>query len=278
MSIQVADYGWKYVLKCFQLLQGEGIFYLFFGAVLVYLFATRRKETWRKWILIYFLGLAITVYNPVFVTPLVDKLHMTDEYYRLIWLLPFTVGIAWLVVTLIQSCSKRWMKAMMLAVSCVLLAFPGKSILARGLTVAENVYKVPNDLIEICDAIHEDSNGESVMAAMDFELVVLMGQYDPSIQLALSYSEVSFMRTYVDIDYKTWFPPNLLSQMHIFRVLYQEEEIEGQEFHGALKYLGADYVVVNKEYPHMEYLYTQGLIFLQETDHYVLLKLEGEQD
>jgi hypothetical protein len=144
--------------------------------------------------------------------------------------------------------------------------------------VAENVYKVPNDLIEICDAIHEDSKGESAMAAMDFELVVLMGQYDPSIQLALSYSEISYMSTLVDTDYNSWFPPNLLSQMHIFRVLYQEEEIEGQEFHGALKYLGADYVVVNKAYPHMEYLYTQGLVFLQETDHYVLLKLEGEQD
>ena len=141
--------------------------------------------------------------------------------------------------------------------------------------MAENLYKVPDELIEISELIHEDSEDAEPRAAMDFDLIVLMGQYDPSIQLALAYSDISYMESQADTDYKDRFPPNMLSQMHIYQVLYREKEIEGAEFQGALSYLDTDYVVVKKTYPNMPYLYSQGLTWMAETDTYVILKLEG---
>ena len=83
------------------------------------------------------------------------------------------------------------------------------------------------------------------------------------------------MESQADTDYKDRFPPNMLSQMHIYQVLYREKEIEGAEFQGALSYLDTDYVVVKKTYPNMPYLYSQGLTWMAETDTYVILKLEG---
>lgn len=281
MDIQVSEYGWGFVWECFRRFQGEGVFYLFFLAALLLLFVTARKEkggkSWKKGVLLFFAVLAVTIYNPLLATPVIGRLGLEDEYYRLLWLLPFTVLIAWLAVSVIERGKAWWQRGLLLVCMTVLLAIPGKSILARGLTVAENLYKVPDELIEICDVIHEDSRGEEPRAAMDFDLVVLMGQYDPSIKLTLSYSDVSYMESQADMDdYTERFPPGMLSQMHIYKALYRTEEIDGVELRGALSYTETGYVVVKRDFPNMEYLYSQGLVLLTQTDTYVVLKLEEE--
>lgn len=273
MNIQVVEWGWRFVLECFRRFQGEGVFYFFFAGALIWLIFTRRKEGWKPAVLGYFACLALTIFNPLVATPVIGALGLDDEYYRLIWLLPFTIMIAWLAVDLIGQCKKWWSRGALTLLLVVALAIPGKSILAKGLTVAENIYKVPDELIEICEILHEDCETEEPKAALDFDLVVLMGQYDPSIQMVLTYSDCSYLESQADTDYNSWFPPYLLSQMHIYQALYREVEVVGQEVNGALKYTETDYVVVKKTFPNLNYLYTQGLYVLDETENYVVLTL-----
>lgn len=273
MSIQVAEYGWGYVLKCFQLMQGEGVFYLFFAVMLGYMFLIRKKEPWCKWILLYFAGLTITVYNPLIVTPLADKLHMEDEYYRLIWLLPFTVGIAWLAVAMIEKGKKRWTKMLLFVAASLLLAFPGKSILYRGITLADNTYKVPEDLIEICSWLHEDSEEKEPFVYLDFELAVLINQYDPSIQPALYYSDFLYIPSlyeegvgYFDVT------PNIQVRMDLYDVLVLQKQMDPMEFYKTLEYAGLNYLVIQKTYPNLDYLLTEHLEIVMETAQYWILK------
>ena len=277
MDIHISDYGWGFVCECFRRFQGEGVFFLFFLISLAVLLVSGRKEavkhSWKKGALFFVAALAITIYNPVLVTPLIGRLGLEDEYYRLLWLLPFTVLMAWLAVTVVEKGKRWWQRGLLLAVTAVLLAIPGKSILARGLSLAENLYKVPDELIEICEMIHADSAEQEPRAAMDFDLVVLMGQYDPSIRLTLSYSDVSYMESQAGTgDYAERFPPNMLSQMHIYQALYREAVLNGMELRGALDYTETGYVVVKRDFSNMEYLYSQELVVLAQTDTYVVLK------
>lgn len=273
MNIQVSEWGWEFVLECFRRFQGEGVFYLGFIGSLIWLIITGREDRWKRPVMAYFGCLALLIFNPLLVTPVIGALGLDDEYYRLIWLLPFTIFIAWFAVDLIGRC-KRWWKRMLLTLFMIIaLAIPGKSILARGLSGMENIYKVPDELIVLCDIIHEDSDKEEPKAALDFDLVVLMGQYDPSIRMTLTYSDCSYMESQMNSDYNSWFPPNMLSQMHIYQALYQQVEVVGQEVQGALEYTETEYVVVKKSFPNLNYLYTQGLYILDETESYVILKL-----
>ena len=165
MNIQVSEWGWKFVLECFQRFQGEGVFFLGFACALIWLIITRGKNEWKRPVLGYFACLVFTVFNPLLVTPIIGALGLDDEYYRLIWLLPFTILIAWMAVDLIGRCKQWWSRSILTIFFVVALALPGKSILAKGLSMAENIYKVPNELIEICEIIHEDSEKEEPKVA-----------------------------------------------------------------------------------------------------------------
>ncbi len=273
MNIQVSEWGWKFVLECFRRFQGEGVFFLGFACALIWLIVTASENEWKRSVIGYFGCLVLTVFNPLLVTPIIGALGLDDEYYRLIWLLPFTIFIAWLVVDLIGRCKRWWGRIVLTVFFVIVLTIPGKSILAKGISRPENIYKVPNELIALCEVIHEDSKKEEPKAALDFDLVVLMGQYDPSIHMTLTYSDCSYMESQVDSNYNDWFPPNMLSQMHIYQALYRQVEVVGQEVQGALEYTDTEYVVVKKSFPNLDYLCTQGLYVLDETENYVVLKL-----
>ncbi|MCI8566693.1 MAG: hypothetical protein HFI39_10310 [Lachnospiraceae bacterium] len=195
MDISVADWGLGFVLENFRRFQGEGVFFFFFFLA-VAAFALAVKAGWKKDFLKYLLGLCLIVFNPLLVTPVVGKLGMEDEYYRLIWLLPITVCIAWLAAFLVERGKKAWVRALICLACMGCLAFPGKSILAKGLETAENLYKVPNEVVEISEIIHAHSENEQPVVVTEFDLSVLMNQYDPSLRLVLSYGEMNKLREY----------------------------------------------------------------------------------
>ena len=278
MSIFVDEWGLNFVGECFRRFQGEGIFFYIFAAALVYLLL-REKSEWKKSFFSYIVVLFVTIFNPLLITPFIDKLGLEDEYYRLVWLLPITIFIAWFAVAASEKCKKRWLRFLCYGFFFLLIAFPGKSILASNWGLAENLYKVPDELIEICNVIHQDSTDtdESPKAAMDFDLIVLMGQYDPSIELTLAYSDVSFLASQVDNEnFAEQYPPGMQSQMHIYRVLREGQMIDGMEFAGALAWTDTDYVVVRRDFPLMDYLMTQRCEKMYETETYCILKYVEE--
>lgn len=281
MDIQVSDYGMGFVLECFRRFQGEGVFFLSFAlAALVFLRVAKKEE--RRSAGSYFLLLAVSVYNPLAITFVIDKLRLADEYYRFLWLLPVTVLAAWLGAWLVRRFSRPFVQAGVCVACMLLLAVPGKSILARGLMRAENLYKIPDEVIEISETLHALSGKEEVTVYVDFDLAVLFNQYDPSCRMVMSYGDVADFRsdTYneeMTSEYDGIFPPEFMARWFLYQIYergYMGPEIA--PLARSFAWLGTEYVVLNREDPMLGYTLEQNCVPVHETETYVIMQFMGE--
>lgn len=161
---------------------GTGFVTVVFLLCLAYLAFTERDKV-KRCVFIY-MPLVVII---VFLFPLTYKFYgkVSEDvtYYRLLWLIPVTPVIAYASVsylTGIKSCKKKTLASIALA---LFLAFSGKLMYTSVHMVdADNVYHMPQVVVDICDTIHVD--GREVRAAMPEELMQFVRQYDPCICLA----------------------------------------------------------------------------------------------
>ncbi len=281
MDIQIADYGKEFVLECFKRFQGEGVFFVpFVIAVIAFLWISGKKA--RRSAGGYLLVLGLSVYNPLVITFIIEKLHLSDEYYRFLWMLPVTVFLAWFAAWLVRRFSKPLLQAGVCAACMLLLALPGKSILARGLAVAENIYKIPDEVMEISAVLHEISGKEEITVYADFDLAVLFNQYDPSCHMVMSYGDVADFKsdTYdeeMTAVYDGIFPPEFISKWFLYQI-YERNHLGSEipPLARSLAWLGTEYVVLNKDDAMLEYTLEQNCVPVHETQTYIIMQFLGE--
>lgn len=112
--------------------------------------------------LYYLVFLALTVYNPVLVKYVIPKVHFESEYYRFIWILPVIPGAAYYAVRIVEAVRFRWLKAVTALILAAVIVTTGTPVpgIAKDYVMAENIYKVPNELRSVCDVIHQDCDKE----------------------------------------------------------------------------------------------------------------------
>jgi len=293
MDITIEQEGWRFVLTCLERYQGEGWFFLWFLAGLIYLWWSDRKagteekeisqRSMIRWSIPYVIVLALTVFNVVLMRFVVSKLGMEDEYYRFIWLLPVTVVTGFAAARVVVRRRSWWMQMALIAALSAVMLFTGKTILGRGFSLAENLYKVPSEVIEISEIIHEDSDEENLKVIAEFDLVVLLNQYDPSICLEIGYGDVSTLRDVEkapEVAWDRW----LTSRLMVMNVVMDRDiSIETWDFMAAMDYTDAYYLVAFRD-PVMEAYYAEArCIPLGKTENYIVyryyntaLKMPGE--
>lgn len=282
MDITIAQEGWRFVLTCFERYQGEGWFFLWFFVALGYLWWSNRRSgsenneisqrSMIRWSMIYVVILALTVFNVVLMRFVVSKLSMEDEYYRFIWLLPVTVVTGFAAARMVVRSRTWWMRTLLIAGLAVVMLFTGKTILGRGFTFAENLYKVPNEVMEISRIIHEDSEAENPKVIAEFDVVVLLNQYDPSISLEIAYGDVSTLRD-VERAPEAYWDRWLTSRLTVMNVVMDRElSISRWDFMAAMDYTDAHYLVASRD-PDLEAYYAEArCVPLEKTEHYVVYR------
>jgi hypothetical protein len=141
---------------------------------------------------------AIFVYTPLsllflFFFPIFRKVFVRlmsgegDTYYRVLWLIPMGVIIAYAGVklaALISSNQCDWMKRAVLAALAIAIAFCGKYVYAsQYMSKAENLYHLPQTVIDICDLIAPEDGEERIWSVFPTDLVYFVRQYDTDIQM-----------------------------------------------------------------------------------------------
>ena len=157
---------------------GEGmILTLFFLSVLWLLVTEKRKE-----IRIVFVYMPVTVLA-IFLFPLTAKImyvFMGEEiYYRLLWLWPMVPTVAYATVQLWKAVKEQSRMLVVLAIVLIIMLSGKLMYTSPYYSVAENVYHVPQSVVDICDAIRVD--GREVMALFPKELVQYVRQYDATV-------------------------------------------------------------------------------------------------
>lgn len=155
-----------------------------------------------------------------FLFPITKKLFVkmagidnANTYYRVLWIIPMYVTIAYGFTKLIASLNSTVKKRTAVGAAAVVIIITGSCVYANEhVYMAENIYHLPQNVIDICDKIKPTEDEGIVRAAFPPELVYFVRQYDPNILMP-------YGRDYVDHDY----------YMGVLKVMQEEGKMKTQE-------------------------------------------------
>lgn len=169
---------WHMITELFREFMGTGLIMGWYLLTLVYLWFTEKDRCRRILLLNVPLVVLILYFNPLFAR-LLYRAVGDEIYYRILWLLPVTVVIAYGAVSIYGRLKGR-KKYLFALLSAVLVMVSGSCIYASPhFRKAENLYHMPQEVVDICDAIQVE--GREVMAVFPSEMLSYVRQYTPLV-------------------------------------------------------------------------------------------------
>ena len=169
---------WNTIFHLINEYMGTGFVMIWYLIMLVYLWKVEGRLERR--ILFLYMPLVILV---LFFNPILAKLfyRFADEetYYRLLWLLPVTITIAYGCTRIVTGLEGK--KQGLVAILFALLIMGSGSLIYSdsNMKKAENIYHMPQAVVDICDDIVIE--GREIMVAFPPEMVQFVRQYTPLI-------------------------------------------------------------------------------------------------
>ena len=155
----------------------------------------------------------------------------SDTYYRLMWLIQMYVVIGFAACRFIFYLKNSMAQRIAFVVMLVIIALSGSLVYAsKHLTVAENLYHIPQHVIDICDEIAPEDGEPRVRAAFPSELVHFVRQYDTNILMP-------FGREIVAWDYYNV----------VYEVMEKPEVIDAAELVKATRETKCSYVILSED-------------------------------
>lgn len=173
------SYMWKVENEYFRSYMGTGLIVAWFLVSLVYLLITEKRKPVRILFVYTPIILLIAFFNPLLARVFYD--YIGDEiYYRILWLLPITAVIAFAAVELYGKIQGYGKRALFAVTAAALIMVSGSCIYRNpNFHKAENLYHVPQSVVDICDAIEVE--GREVKAVFPAELLQYVRQYSPVV-------------------------------------------------------------------------------------------------
>ena len=165
------------IMSIFKDFGGTGYYSILFVISLIYLGFTEEDKR-VKTLFVYIPAVMLVLF---FLPPFYMLYNRLDEgtYYRILWLLPMTVVIAYAGCKAIGHHIK-----MGVFIGSIVLILSGSYVYAsQHMTPAENLYHLPPETIEICDMIKPAEGEERVWALFPAEQVHFVRQYTTTIQM-----------------------------------------------------------------------------------------------
>lgn len=165
------------ILQVFKSYCGSGWYPVLFLAGLVYLLAVEKSRRVRIVLLYTSLVIAVLFFLP----PFKRIMDILDEgtYYRILWLLPMTVVIAYAGLRLAGRHYRIGF-----AILTILFVLAGRyAYKSIHITKAQNRYHIPDAVIAICNEIMPGEDEERVWAVFPEELIYFVRQYSSEIQM-----------------------------------------------------------------------------------------------
>ncbi|MBP3205758.1 MAG: hypothetical protein J6M66_10105 [Lachnospiraceae bacterium] len=157
---------------------GSGLIVIWFLIALLYLFVREEKKPVRILFVYVPLVLLFLFFNPLFVK-VMGSLLGDEIYYRVLWLLPMTPTLGYVIVKLCVAL--RGKRRCLLTVGAVGLVVLSGSYIYRNpfFAKADNWYHMPDSVVKICDAI--EVPGREVTAVFPLDMVQYVRQYSPVV-------------------------------------------------------------------------------------------------
>ncbi|MDC7290661.1 hypothetical protein NXH76_22995 [Blautia schinkii] len=274
-DVTIEELGLRFVQVCLKQYWGGCLFLVLFAAGVVWSLCCHRKKEAGIFIG-YTIFLILTVYNPFFVKYIVPKVNFENEYYRFFWILPVVPGVAYYAVRLVFAVKNKWGKTIVALILAGVIVAVGTPIpgVTQNFAMADNLYKVPDDLRAVCSVIHEDSEKENPRVVFSNDLNTLARQYDASLQLVLNRNAVLYRAGSTvagKINEKSsWYR----RQRVIMDVVYYEQKVRLKKFRYALRKTRTDYLVLPVTLRNHKYFMKAGCEPIAQTNNYVVYRFD----
>ena len=155
--------------------------YAFFACVIIICFLRSKNfRTIFVWPVVLFL---VLVFNPVsFVV--FDKLHIisSGRFYRFLWILPLAITISFLLTWITFKFKNKIAIICCVVAFSAILVFLGSYENTRSVyKKAENIYKIPNNIIELSEAVHDDYTGDTPVLYYNDWMLMYYRTYDANV-------------------------------------------------------------------------------------------------
>lgn len=133
------------------------------------------------------------VFFGIYFFPVTAKVIMeycigAEVYWRMFWILPLPAVVAYAFAFHLKAPLPARKKAALAAGAALVIAVTGSAVYTpQNFSRADNIYKVPQNVVELCDRIEEDAKMRGVSgkkAVVVNELLPYVRQYDAGIQMA----------------------------------------------------------------------------------------------
>ena len=186
--ISVAERGLDYLRLCLDIYSENCAFLMLYFLALVFL-CIKGSELEKRIFIPCGLVLLLTVYNPVCPVILMHFFDVNSEYYRFFWIAPAIILVPYVAVRLVMMLDAPAKRVGLAVLIAIMIIMSGNFLYGSGYVPSENIYKMPNELIEVSEIIHNDTNKEYPKAFLEYEYNMQMRQYDPKILLTVDREE-----------------------------------------------------------------------------------------
>lgn len=243
---------WNEIVAFYEGYVGTGMLAALFLAAEIYLFVTEKNKTTRIILLYVPVLLLLLFFSPLFAK--VVYVFTGDEiYWRILWLVPVVPVLAYTACKIIISIKGK--KKIIAGVGMALILMVSGQLVYKnpGFVKAENVYHIPQAVVNLCDAIREE---EHVMAAFPVEHLYYVRQYTESINMA-------YGREMLRSD---WGAKNRLYDLLTAPILEVEEIV------GELRSWECEYVIFSEQRELNGEFEDYGFELFHATDGYVVYR------
>ena len=179
------------VMACFDKFCGNGMIMALFILSLIFLFFKEKNRT-NRLLFIYVPFVTLLLYFCPLWAWVVYTLIGEDLYWRFLWLLPVVPVICYAAVKVINMLDRRLAPAAGTVLALIVILSGSLIYRSPHVEWAENLYHIPQEVIEICDVI-KPSEGK-VKAAFPREMFQYVRQYAADI-------EMPYGREYILLQY-----------------------------------------------------------------------------
>ncbi|MBQ8189485.1 MAG: hypothetical protein IJZ44_06870 [Lachnospiraceae bacterium] len=178
----------NYIFELFRLYAGNGIIMGLYFISWVIVFCLEKKRDNRIAFVFSAWYVPLVILNPL-VGMVLDKLQiLPTRIVRLYWLIPVFFLIAYAMVLLAQKAEGKRFDTVLILLLVALIVISGRYVgNDNTFEKAENVYKLPAEVIEIVDMINQDAESlgayDERKSVMPLELATYARQYDGTLPL-----------------------------------------------------------------------------------------------
>ncbi len=275
-GVSVAELGIKYLGEVISRFNGGCIYLAIYFACIIFLCIRGNKRD-RKIFVPMTILLIVTVYNPLFPLILSKFADINSEYYRFLWITPVIVLVPYMVTKLIafvnNNTHKRNEKYLFIVLAVLILLTGSRFIYSvSDFEIAQNIYKVPNELIEVSEKLHEISEDKYPKAYLEYEYNMQMRQFDPKILLTIDREDYIYAMT-TPYSYEM-IEDDSHPQYRILAALTRYQHVDMNRLCDAFDATQTEYVVLSKGSTMIDRLVERGLNIVSETENHVILKYD----